>query len=277
MDFLLHIQRQPNTILTTSMRLLPSPPFQSILRFNSLSRTISTKVMSSPSIPIPSYPLRQRRFAPLKPERKSESDAPALEGIVFDVDGTLCLPQHHMFSEMRSALGIDKSIDILHHIRDLPTPEARLAAADKIKAIEREAMSSQQPQPGLVQLMDYLQARGTHIPAHEKDFLPIITRETPDLLPKPDPAGILHIAQAWKVGARAEHLIMVGDSIDDMTAGHMAGAATVLLLNEKNGWLKDHEHTDLSINRLDGLVDILENGFVGHRGGDKPATSDREG
>lgn len=201
-----------------------------------------------------------------------------------------------MFSEMRSALGIDKSIDILHHIRDLPTPEARLAAADKIKAIEREAMSSQQPQPGLVQLMDYLQARGvrralctrnfetpvlhliqTHIPAHEKDFLPIITRETPDLLPKPDPAGILHIAQAWKVGARAEHLIMVGDSIDDMTAGHMAGAATVLLLNEKNGWLKDHEHTDLSINRLDGLVDILENGFVGHRGGDKPATSDREG
>lgn len=49
----------------------------------------------------------------------------------------------------------------------------------------------------------------THIPAHEKDFLPIITRETPDLLPKPDPAGILHIAQAWKVGARAEHLIMV--------------------------------------------------------------------
>lgn len=52
----------------------------------------------------------------------------------------------------------------------------------------------------------------THIPAHEKDFLPIITRETPDLLPKPDPAGILHIAQEWKVGARAEHLVMVFDA-----------------------------------------------------------------
>lgn len=62
-----------------------------------------------------------------------------------------------------------------------------------------------------------------------------------------------------------------------MTAGHMAGAATVLLLNEKNGWLKDHEHTDFSINRLDDLVDVLEKGFVGHRNGDKPATSDREG
>lgn len=40
-------------------------------------------------MPIPNYPLRQRRFAPLNPERKNESDAPALEGIVFDVDGTL--------------------------------------------------------------------------------------------------------------------------------------------------------------------------------------------
>lgn len=45
-------------------------------------------------------------------------------------------------------------------MRDLPTPEARDAAADKIKAIEREAMRAQQPQPGLVELMDYLQQKG---------------------------------------------------------------------------------------------------------------------
>lgn len=69
----------------------------------------------------------------------------------------------------------------------------------------------------------------------------------------------------------------VGDSIDDMTAGHTAGAATVLLLNDRNGYLKDHEHTDLCIQRLDDLIGILESGFVGHRGGNKPPTSDREG
>lgn len=62
-----------------------------------------------------------------------------------------------------------------------------------------------------------------------------------------------------------------------MTAGHTAGAATVLLLNDRNGYLKDHEHTDLSIQRLDDLIGILEKGFVGHRGGNKPPTSDREG
>ncbi|KAJ5814812.1 hydrolase [Penicillium riverlandense] len=226
--------------------------------------------------------LRPRRFAPLDPARAS--DAPPLKGIVFDVDGTLCLPQHHMFAEMRSALGIDRSIDILQHIRDIPTTEERAAAVAKIQAVERRAMLEQQPQPGLVRLMEYLQSRGlkralctrnfeapvmhliqSHLPSHI--FLPIITRDTPDIIPKPDPAGILHIAQGWGLSNRAENLIMVGDSIDDMTAGHTAGAATVLLLNDRNVHLQEHAHTDLCISRLDDLVDILERGFVGVKEG----------
>jgi hypothetical protein len=48
-----------------------------------------------------------------------------------------------------------------------------------------------------------------------------------------------------------------------MTAGHTAGAATVLLVNERNTHLKEHVHTDMGISRLDELIDILENGFVG--------------
>ncbi|TQB74091.1 hypothetical protein MPDQ_005148 [Monascus purpureus] len=240
------------------------------------------------------YALRQRRFAPLSPAKNTLSNAPPLKGIVFDVDGTLCLPQHYMFSEMRAALGIDKKVDILHHIRQLPTVEQRNVATAKIRAIEREAMRHQQPQPGLVQLMDYLQSRGVrralctrnfetpvkhliqnHLPTHV--FLPIITRDTPNLLPKPDPDGILHIAKKWGLDNRADNLIMVGDSIDDMTAGHTAGAATVLLLNDKNGHLKNHEHTDLCIERLDDLIEILETGFVGHRGGDKAPTMEQQG
>jgi hypothetical protein len=49
----------------------------------------------------------------------------------------------------------------------------------------------------------------------------------------------------------------------------MAGAATVLLLNERNVHLKEHAHTDLCISRLDDLVDILEQGFVGTRENDE--------
>jgi beta-phosphoglucomutase-like phosphatase (HAD superfamily) len=56
---------------------------------------------------------------------------------------------------------------------------------------------------------------------------------------------------------------MVGDSIDDMTAGWRAGAATVLLVNEVNRHLATHQHTDLVIERLDELIDVLEDGFVG--------------
>ncbi|KAL4792073.1 HAD-like domain-containing protein [Aspergillus venezuelensis] len=227
-------------------------------------------------------PIGGRRFAPLNPSRSNESNsnAPQLKGIVFDVDGTLCLPQNYMFGEMREALGISKQVDILHHIRNLPTEDEKLEASNKIKAIEREAMKTQEPQPGLVELMEYLRDKDikralctrnfempvttllqNHLPEHI--FMPIITRETPGLLPKPDPAGILHIAKEWGLENRGEGLIMVGDSIDDMSAGHAAGAATVLLLNDHNGHLKEHMHTDLVIEKLHELIDILESGFVG--------------
>jgi phosphoglycolate phosphatase-like HAD superfamily hydrolase len=62
--------------------------------------------------------------------------------------------------------------------------------------------------------------------------------------------------------ADASNLIMVGDSIDDVTAGRRAGAKTVLLVNDVNRHLIDHEHTDLVISRLDELIDVLENGLL---------------
>ena len=110
-------------------------------------------------------------------------------------------------------------------------------------------------------------------------FAPIVTREFRP--PKPDPAGILHIARTWGLDDGGNGLIMVricamhdmiteiwdnqsvlprtseltltcvqvGDSLDDMTAGYRAGAATVLLVNEVNAHLASHEHTDLCIKR----------------------------
>jgi phosphoglycolate phosphatase-like HAD superfamily hydrolase len=69
-------------------------------------------------------------------------------------------------------------------------------------------------------------------------------------------------------------LIMVGDSVDDMTAGHLAGAATVLLANEANLHLAEHQHTDLVVRRLDELIAVLEEGFVGQipKGDESPDT-----
>ena len=50
-------------------------------------------------------------------------------------------------------------------------------------------------------------------------------------------------------------------SIDDMVAGHSAGAATVLLANEQNVELKEHPQTGLWIDRLDELIGLLDEGF----------------
>ncbi|KAI1437782.1 haloacid dehalogenase-like hydrolase [Xylaria sp. CBS 124048] len=265
--------------------------------------------MAKPSTP--------RRFAPLRDSAgRSHETLPSLKGVIFDVDGTLCLPQNYMFAEMRSVLGISKTTDILTHISSLPTAAEQATAMAAIRAIERKAMESQEAQPGLSQLMQYLQDRGmrkaictrnfdlpvTHLlekflSGHH--FAPIVTRDFRP--PKPDPAGLLFIARSWGLVRRggatatnllladpgrirpdetelasgvvreevdvevgdASSLIMVGDSIDDMTAGRHAGAATVLLMNSQNAHLAEHPHTDLVIKRLDELVEVLENGFVG--------------
>ncbi|KAF6839627.1 had superfamily [Colletotrichum plurivorum] len=230
-----------------------------------------------------------RRFAPLKAGAAANSNAPRLKGIVFDVDGTLCEPQTYMFKEMRDALGITKAVDILDHIYALPTPEAQETAMESIRQIERTAMASQVAQPGLTELMAYLDNRGVRKGICTRNFdapvahllgkflegslfEPIVTRDFRP--PKPDPAGILHIARSWglvkqpaddvnakEAQGEASGLIMVGDSIDDMTAGRRAGAATVLLANDVNVHLVNHEHTDLVIRRLDELIPILEDGF----------------
>jgi phosphoglycolate phosphatase-like HAD superfamily hydrolase len=97
--------------------------------------------------------------------------------VIFDVDGTLCIisaggfysnedlltlltgePQNYMFAEMREVLGIPKSVDILEHVNSLPKDEQE-PAMDKIKTIERRAMKDQRPQPGLTELMTYLDSR----------------------------------------------------------------------------------------------------------------------
>ncbi|KAI9780688.1 MAG: hypothetical protein M1839_006629 [Geoglossum umbratile] len=190
---------------------------------------------------------------------------------------------------MRAALQIPRTTDILNHIYTLP-PSDQPAAMESVREIERAAMIKQVPQKGLVGLMEYLEMRGVRkgictrnfdAPVYHlletflkgKVFRPIITREFRP--PKPDPAGILHIAESWSLSDRADSLIMllvehtkfltlkVGDALDDMTAGHRAGAATVLLVNEVNAHLATHEHTDLCIRSLDELVGILERGFTG--------------
>jgi phosphoglycolate phosphatase-like HAD superfamily hydrolase len=133
------------------------------------------------------------------------------------------LPQTYMFVEMRSVLGIPKGNDILAHVAALPASEQE-PAMEKIRAIEQTAMAAQTPQPGLLNLMKYLESksipkgictRNFDTPVNHlldkflagQTFGPIVTRDFKP--PKPDPAGILHIAKTWGF-EDARDLIMVG-------------------------------------------------------------------
>ncbi|KAB8300940.1 hypothetical protein EYC80_002865 [Monilinia laxa] len=103
-------------------------------------------------------------------------------------------PQTYMFGEMRNALGIDKSIDILEHIYSLPIPDQE-AAHEKIRAIEREAMLTQVPQPGLQTLFTYLTSQTPPSPPRNPNPQPPTPRRPSPrqppphhpLLPHPDP------------------------------------------------------------------------------------------
>lgn len=129
---------------------------------------------------------------------------------------------------MRTSVGIPPTSDILDHIYNLPTEAEREAAMEKIRAIEREAMQSQKPQPGLRELMTYLESksipkaictRNFETPVrHLLDmflerqvFDPIVTRDFRP--PKPDPAGILHIAKCWGRDDEGRSLIMVYNAL----------------------------------------------------------------
>ena len=181
-----------------------------------------------------------------------------------------------MFGEMRRAVSIPKESDILDHIHALPADEQKDAFA-KIQDIERRAMSEQVPQAGMVSLLEFLDSHGipkgictrnfdapvahlleNHVPSHIDAFTPVVTRDFRP--PKPRPEGILHIAHAWGVVSSKEvpdvppidrplPLIMVGDSVDDMIAGHEAGALTVLLRSEGKEGLESDERTDVVVDR----------------------------
>ncbi|KAK9251295.1 HAD-like domain-containing protein [Lipomyces tetrasporus] len=196
-----------------------------------------------------------------------------VKGLIFDMDGTLCLPQTWMFSEMRRVLGIAKSVDIIDHIYSLEVAEQEVAH-EKVRQVERTAMVQMKPQPGLEALMEFLEnndllkaicTRNFDTPVNhllttflpKKLFHPIVTREFKP--PKPSPAGILHIANHWKI--EPKHLIMVGDSVDDMLAGHRAGVTTILLESDVNGHLKKAEETDAVVQRLDDIINLLKDGI----------------
>lgn len=198
------------------------------------------------------------------------SPEPALKAMIFDMDGTLTKPQNYMFKQMRTALNIEKSQDILKSIEELPRSEQE-GAHEKIRQIEREAMASMEPQDGLSTLMKYLNTtslkkgictRNFHEPTQyllktflkDCDISPVLTREfTP---PKPSAEPLKHICEAWGIDPR--QCIMVGDGADDLTSAREAGMDSILLCNDENQSLVESHLPTYVVRDLSDIITLVQ-------------------
>ena len=187
---------------------------------------------------------------------------------VFDMDGTLTVAVHD-FAAIRVALGIPAEDDILTHLAALPAAEAQAKHAWLLEH-ERELAVASQAAEGAVALVRTLAERGYR--------LGILTRNARELahitlaaigiddcfakedilgrdeaLPKPNPEGLLKLAQQW--GVAPAQMVMVGDYRFDLDCGRAAGTRTVLVNLPENPWpeLADWHAADCGV--LGGWVE----------------------
>jgi HAD superfamily hydrolase (TIGR01509 family) len=168
---------------------------------------------------------------------------------VFDLDGTLTIAVHD-FAAIRRALAIRDDEDILAHIAALPAREADAKRAWLLEH-ERELAHASRPAEGAVPLVRTLAARGCRLGILTRNLreLALLSLEAigladcfdpadvlgrEDAAPKPDPAGLHHIAARWSVDPA--RLAMVGDYAYDLASARAAGARSVLVNLPDNRW-----------------------------------------
>lgn len=175
-----------------------------------------------------------------------------LRAVIFDMDGTLTLPGQIDFVAMRSRLGVLEGVDIVPYLRKRHAghPEALAAALAIVVEEELKAFCPPRLQPGLKECIQRLLAAGIrlgivtrncgdcvneflrHAELPADTFSPVVTRDT-DVPNKPDPAPVHLCCAAW--GIDPAHVLVVGDSIDDMLSGRAAGSHTVAILESRPG------------------------------------------
>jgi HAD superfamily hydrolase (TIGR01549 family) len=203
---------------------------------------------------------------PTKDDTKNEKRK--IRGLIFDMDGTLTVPNLD-FNEMMRRLGC-KTNNILKEVDEFDE-ERRKRSYEIIAEMEVEALKSMKAMPGAVKLAKLLDEmnvpRGLvtrnvktsvdhfHNVAWKdgetdtlmKAFHPVCSREFTPYKPAPD--SLLHICKVW--GVDPSEVMMVGDSPkDDVVAGNRAGCVTVLI---------DVEDTNRSYD-----IDALEGEHIPH-------------
>jgi len=178
---------------------------------------------------------------------KPASNAPLIRAVLFDFDGTLTEPGAIDFNVIRKAIGCPRGTPVLEFIAGMASTGEKAQANRILEEYEAEAARQSHPNACAEELLDFLRGRGlvsgiisrnsrvsieTSLRnfgrVQASDFSVILSRDDP-FSPKPDPEGILAAADA--MGVPVAEVLVVGDFVFDIEAGHRAGALTAYLTN----------------------------------------------
>lgn len=206
------------------------------------------------------------------PARGEEGAVRQVRAVLFDFDGTLTLPGHIDFAEIRAAIGCPVGKSLLSYIESLEEPELRAEANEVLERFESEAADRAKEDPDAAEIVRFCQDRGFRMGiitrnskasldrsfAHFSgiridDFGTVITRDDP-VEAKPAPDGVQLACR--HLGVAAEETVLVGDYLYDIEAGKRAGAITVFYDSDP-GRSFDRPKSDYSIGRLSELQLVL--------------------
>jgi len=166
-----------------------------------------------------------------------------LRGVVFDLDGTLVV-QELDFEAMRREIGLPTGTPLLEALGGMDG-DTRAAAVEVLRRHELAAARTARLNPGVSAFLDWLEQRGVRRAVLSRNmreaviqvlhrcglsFELILARE--DAPYKPNPEGLWQICAAWEMAP--DEVLMVGDYLYDIEAGHNAGTRTALVTHGRS-------------------------------------------
>jgi len=188
-----------------------------------------------------------------------------LEGVIFDLDGTITKP-YIDFPALKREIGISPNKLILEHLATLEGAELERATRI-LERCELEAAENSELNDHFREVWSYLKRQGIKtailtrnsrtcveivLRKHHLSFDLVVARE--DAPPKPSEAPVLLISR--RLSIPTDKLLLIGDVKYDIWAGKAAGVKTVLLTNGKEP--DPSAEADWTISSFQELIPILE-------------------
>ena len=185
-----------------------------------------------------------------------------VEAVIFDMDGTLIDSESTYIAAMQDAartLGLELPLDLCHAMVGVPSRECNLMLEEHYGAgfdlavfrghfsdsVQRQMADRIPLKPGVVELLDFLQAQGLPLAiatsagraTAERNlgraglldrFAALATRDDVEL---PKPAPDVYLEAARRLGVAPAHCAAFEDSSIGILAAHAAGMRAVMVLD----------------------------------------------